>query len=219
MKQLSVLILGIILTLFSCSLEEQSPDQEIEDKNQIVDTIDSDSVLIQQLMDLNLKDQTLRFVLPDVTKRFGAGSQEEKYFWSLIHQQDSINEKEIAQIIDRYGWLGIDRVGEEANQSLWLIIQHAPLEVQEKYLPLLRASVDAGHSQGWHLAFLEDRVLMRNKKNQIYGTQSLYDQETKTFKIYPIEDVAHVNERREKLGMETVEEFAEMNGYVYDQVK
>lgn len=47
MKQLSVLILGIILTLFSCSLEDQSPDQEIEDKNQIVDTIDSDSVLIQ----------------------------------------------------------------------------------------------------------------------------------------------------------------------------
>lgn len=215
MKQLNIIV--ILLTLISCSVV----DKDSEENGEIVsaDTVVSDSMLASQLLNLNVKDQTLRFILPDVTKRFGAGSAEEKYFWSLIHQQDSLNEKEIVNLIEKYGWLGIDRVGEEANQSLWLVIQHAPLEIQEKYLPLLKKSVSEGNSQGWHLAYLEDRILMRNEKNQIYGTQSLYDKEAKVFKIYPIEDVEHVNERREKLGMETVEEYAEMNGYVYDQIK
>jgi len=215
MKQLNIII--ILLTLVSCSVVDG--DSEKNEEIVSVDAVVSDSTLASQLLNLNVKDQTLRFILPDVTKRFGTGSAEEKYFWSLIHRQDSLNEKEIVNLIEKYGWLGIDRVGEEANQSLWLVIQHAPLEIQEKYLPLLKKSVSEGNSQGWHLAYLEDRILMRNEKNQIYGTQSLYDKEANVFKIYPIEDVEHVNERREKLGMETVEEYAEMNGYVYDQTK
>lgn len=213
MKPLLFISIGFIFIWMSCSDEIRNtiPDKSTK--------VVPDSILTLQLLDLNTKDQTLRFILPDVTKRFGAGSAEEKYFWSLIHQQDSLNEKEVVEVIEQYGWLGIDRVGKEANQSLWLVIQHAPLEVQEKYLPLLRTSVKEGHSQGWHLAYLEDRILMRNNKMQIYGTQSLYDPETQVFKIYPIEDVEQVNKRREKLGMETVEEYAEMNGYVFDQIK
>jgi uncharacterized protein (TIGR02145 family) len=160
-----------------------------------------DSIVKYQLESIGVKDQTLRMVLPEVEKKFGRKTRETQYFWSLIHRQDSINEKEVINIIDNHGWLGISRVGEPANQALWLVIQHAPLKLQEKYLPYLKESVEKGESPGWHSAFLEDRILMRQGKKQIYGTQSITDPVSGRTDIYPIQDVENVNARREKIGL------------------
>ena len=176
-----------------------------------------DSTLIKKIELLGTKDQTLRLMLPEVASKFGSGSEEEKYFWSLINEQDSINEKEIIGILGKFGWLGKSKIGDNANQSLWLVIQHAPLELQEKYLPLLKKSVAEKESEGWHLAFLEDRILMRNNKDQLYGSQAKWDKELGKMKIHDIEDVENVNKRREELGLESLEEYAKMNAYVFDQ--
>jgi hypothetical protein len=120
------------------------------------------------------------------------------------------------KILDKYGWLGKSRVGDNANQALWLVIQHAELSMQETYLPLLKKSVEMGESEGWHQAFLEDRILMRNKKNQLYGSQATWDKTIGKMKIYPIDDVRNVNKRREQIGLEPIEEYAKMNGYIFD---
>jgi len=177
----------------------------------------SDSALKRELEQMGAEDQTLRLLLPTVTERFGRGSDEHTFIWSLIHRQDTICEKRLTQILDQYGWLGKSRVGAKANQSIWLIIQHAELETQEKYLPLLRASVENGESEGWHLAYLEDRVLMRNGKNQLYGTQSKWDDSAQKNRIHTIDDVKNVNKRRKKLGLDPVEDYAKSNGYIFDQ--
>lgn len=176
-----------------------------------------DTVLKQQLESLRTKDQCLRLMLPEVEKKFGADSEEKRYFWSLINEQDRINEVEVIQIIEKHGWLGVNRVGEMANQSIWLVIQHAPLETQEQYLPYLKESVALGESAGWYLAFLEDRILMRNGEDQLYGSQAKLDNETGKYHIYPIREVKTVNERRAAIGLGTIEEHAESNGYVFDQ--
>lgn len=214
-----LVIIGILISLISCVNENPVNVKETDSDQVSANKALADSVLKEQLLSLSVKDQTLRFLLPDVAERFGGGSFEEKYFWSLINQQDSINEHEIGQIIETHGWLGKSRVGSDANQALWLVIQHAPLEVQERYLPLLRASVAKNESEGWHLAFLEDRILMRNGKNQIYGSQAMYNKETQQFEIYPIEDVEKVNERRAEIGLNTIEEHAASNGYVFNEKK
>ncbi len=176
-----------------------------------------DSILKNKLESIRVKDQTLRLILPEIEKKFGKDSEEEKYFWSLIHRQDSINEIEVINIIDKYGWLGANSVGDLANQALWLVIQHAPIEIQEKYLSFLKVSVEKGESEGRYLAFLEDRVLMRNGEKQIYGSQSSFNKESGKFHIYPISNVENVNERRKKIGLEPIEEYAEKNGYIFDQ--
>jgi len=67
------------------------------------------------------------------------------------------------------------------------------------------------------LAFLEDRILMRNNKDQIYGSQANWDNKLGKMKIHPIEDVENVNKRRAALGLEPIEEFVEQNGYIFDQ--
>ncbi len=187
------------------------------DKYELTSDKPIDSVLRQELEQIVVKDQTLRLLLPNVEEKFGKGSSEENYIWSLIHREDSICLVKTLRILEEYGWIGKSRVGDKANQGLWLVIQHADIATQETYLPLLRKSVEMGESEGWHLAFLEDRILMRNKKNQIYGSQTIWDKEIGKLRIYPIDDVENVNKRREQIGLEPIEEYAKTNGYFFDQ--
>ncbi len=177
----------------------------------------TDSILKKEIELIGTEDQTLRLLLPQVTEKFGRESNEFKYIWSLINRQDSICLNKLIKILDTHGWVGKSKVGEKANQAIWLIIQHSELNIQEKYLPLLKESVEKGESEGWHLAFLKDRVLMRNKQKQLYGTQAVWDKTLQKNKIYPIEDLKNVNQRRKKLGLESIEKFAESNGYIFNQ--
>ncbi|HMG13855.1 MAG TPA: hypothetical protein VK590_00340, partial [Saprospiraceae bacterium] len=43
---------------------------------------------------------------------------------------DSLDLVVVSSIIDKYGWLSQNEVGSEGNSALWLVIQHAELEVQ-----------------------------------------------------------------------------------------
>jgi hypothetical protein len=139
---------------------------------------DFDKPLKEQLEKIYVRDQTLRQLYVDAEEKFGKDSGEMRYFWGLVDEQDSLNEAEVVKIIEERGWVGIPLVGGQANITLWLVIQHAPLETQEKYLPLLRASVLKGESSGSHLALLEDRIQMRNGQPQTYGSQITSDKES-----------------------------------------
>lgn len=214
MQKKFLIIIGF-LSLLGC--KQNIPNaSKVEEKPVLASNQPIDSILRKELEQIAVEDQTLRLILPDAGRKFGDGSSEEKYIWSLIHRQDSICLNKTLKIIDKYGWLGKSRVGNTANQALWLVIQHAELAKQEKYLPMLKESVEMGESEGWNQAFLEDRILMRKKKNQIYGTQAAWDKTTGKMKIYPIDDVENVNRRREQIGLEPIEEYAKMNGYIFD---
>ena len=84
---------------------------------------------------------------------------------------DSSNLIQIEKIINQYGWPGKDFVGAKGNTTAFLVVQHANLPVQEKYLPLLMKSVIDSQSRASDLALLQDRILMRQGKKQIYGSQ------------------------------------------------
>lgn len=163
--------------------------------------------LKEKLETIRMKDQMLRQLIGNVEEKFGRDSEEMDYFWSLMNQQDSLNEIEVIKIIDEHGWVGTSEVGKTANSGLWLVIQHAPREIQEKYVPLLRESVKKGESKGSHLALTEDRILMRQGKKQLYGSQIKRDQETGKFYLHPVEDPHTLNERRAALGMSPIEDY------------
>ena len=170
-----------------------------------------DSVILSsirsELEKTRIKDQTLRQIKKCIEENFGHESEEYNYYWSLIKEQDSLNELIVTRILDNYGWLSQNQIGYMANQSLWLVIQHAPIETQEKYLELLKESVDKGGSEGWYLAFLEDRILMRNNKKQKYGSQLIQNKETGEYQLYPVEDPENLNKRRAKIGLEPIEDY------------
>lgn len=166
-----------------------------------------DKPLKSQLEQIYIKDQTLRQIYTDAEAKFGKESEEMDYFWSLMTEQDSLNEIEIIRIIDREGWVGKTRVGGKANMTLWLVIQHADLEIQEKYAPLMKASVLKEESSGQHFAMLEDRIQMRNGKPQIYGTQITIDSKTGEQVVYKVWKPQYVNQRRKEVGLGPIEAY------------
>lgn len=168
---------------------------------------DFDKDLQKQLESIYVRDQMLRQMLKEVEEKFGQESEEMQYFWGLIASEDKKNEAEIEKIIEKKGWVGKSLVGAKANMTLWLVIQHAPLETQEKYLPLLKASVKMGESRGNHLALLEDRIRMRNEKPQIYGSQIRRNPETGAFYVYEILEPEYVNQRRKEVGLGPIEAY------------
>lgn len=173
---------------------------------------DFDKPLKKQLEQIYVQDQTLRQLYRDAENKFGRDSEEMKYFWNLVAAQDSLNEIKVIKIIDEHGWVAKSLVGGQANTTLWLVIQHAPIEIQEKYLPLLKKSVKARESMGSHLALLEDRIQMRNGKPQIYGSQIVSDSETGKQIVYEILEPEYVNQRRKEVGLGPLEDYVKRWG-------
>ena len=133
---------------------------------------------------------------------------------AFIHYIDSCNLVQVEKLIAKYGWLGKGFVGARGNQTIFLVIQHADLSTQEKYLPIMQKSVDEGESSPSDLALLQDRVLMRQGKKQIYGSQVVFNK-TGGQEFYPIEDEKNVNIRRAKVGLQPLEEYAKYFGIEY----
>lgn len=173
---------------------------------------DFDKPLKAQLEQIYIRDQTLRQLYRDAEEKFGRESEEMTYFWSLVSEQDRINEIEVAEILEEKGWAGVSLVGGRANAALFMVIQHAPLEIQEKYLPLLKASALKGESNGNHLALLEDRIQVRNGKKQTYGTQFTTDEKTGKQIVYDIWEPEYVNQRRKAVGLGPIETYLKKRG-------
>jgi len=140
-----------------------------------------------------------------------------------LQHSDSTNLQRIRVILQQYGYPGKTLVGEPTNETVWLVIQHSP-EI-DRYLPLIKKAAEKGELPYFLYAQMLDRQLMRDGKEQLYGTQGFgYSpvnpgtgrREPQPPFIWPIKDPAHVNERRRKVGFDTtVEESARRLGIPY----
>lgn len=101
------------------------------------------------------------------------------------------------------------------NGALFLVIQHADLTIQEKYLPLMRVAVANKKAKVTDLALLEDRVLMRQNKQQIYGSQVRKDSGGGWI-VHPIEGPANVDKRRSEIGLEPIVKYLSRFGMVWN---
>jgi hypothetical protein len=108
------------------------------------------------------------------------------------------------EIIAKHGWPGKSLVGQDAANAAWLLVQHADKDVafQKQCLELLEKAVKAGEARAVDHAYLYDRVAVAEQRPQRYGTQF------KDQKPQPIEDEAHVDERRTAIGLGTMESYA-----------
>ena len=121
-----------------------------------------------------------------------------------LHERNAFRLKEI---IGAHGWPGISLAGEEGAKAAWLVVQHSVSdpEFMGECVSLLEDAVARGDVAGWQLAFLQDRVRTLSGKPQCYGTQFDVD-ENGWPTPFPIEDSATVNERRARLGLNSIEE-------------
>jgi len=168
--------------------------------------------LTLELEQIHELDQWYRVRWDSVIAIHGRKSPEFQDFLRRNRQQDSLNEMRVTQILDEKGWLGSDEVSERANSALFLVIQHAELPVQEKYLSMMRQAVADGKAQASNLAYLKDRVLMRQGKPQRYGSQFVPDKETGTWVLYEVEDPPNLDKRRASVGLGPIQAYLDSTG-------
>lgn len=168
---------------------------------------DLDKPLVAMLDTIYQEDQTYRRQIGEIEEKFGRESDEMKKHWELINEKDSVNLIKIQKILDEKGWLGSNVIGNQGNSTLFLVIQHSPLEVQEKYLPMMRDAVKNGKANSSSLALLEDRVALRKGGKQIYGSQIGRDQETGEYFVSPLIDPENVDKRRAEVGLGPIADY------------
>ncbi|SFD84922.1 DUF6624 domain-containing protein [Flavobacterium phragmitis] len=117
------------------------------------------------------------------------------------------NAKELEVIISQIGYPSIDKVGEEASQSAWIIIQHAIAQpdFMRKCAKELEKAVNENKADPINLAYLTDRIAVFEGKPQLYGTQFDWD-ENGEMSPNSFDDLTKVNERRKQIGFNTLEE-------------
>jgi hypothetical protein len=161
-------------------------------------------------MDQHLADELVGMMQEDqrvLRQLFNSGElPSESYHPRMksLHEQHAARLKEI---ISSDGWPGMSQVGEEAAKAAWLVAQHSVSdpEFMAKCVGLLEDAVAKKDVMGWQLAFLQDRERTLTGKLQYYGTQ--FDVDENGWPIpFPIEDSATVNERRARLGLNSLEE-------------
>ena len=145
------------------------------------------------------------------------------YVMRRMMQTDSANQGRVKQILKQYGYPGKSLVGAPTNEAAWYVIQHSP-DI-DRYLPLIKKAAAQGELPFYLYAQMLDRQLMRDGKEQRYGTQAMsYNilnsqtgrREPQPLFVWPIEDAARVNERRRQAGFaNTVEQNAVSMGVQY----
>lgn len=122
------------------------------------------------------------------------------------HNAEALNE-----IIDNIGYPTISKVGKEASEAAWLVIQHAIGQptFMRKCAGLLEEAVGAGHANPKSLAYLADRIAVYSGQPQRYGTQFDWD-ENGVLSPNACDDLSEVNRRRKSIGLNTLAEQTEI---------
>lgn len=173
-----------------------------------------DKTLIAELDSILKADQEIRLQLGNAYKE----SSDTASIIGKMKVTDSTNLLRITRILDKYGWIGEDKIGWAGASAIWAVIQHSPLETEEKYLPEMIKAVKKGNARSSQLALLEDRVLMFRGEKQIYGSQVITDSLGVT-KFWPIKDEKNVNLRRFFQGLGPIQKYARSMGFDYNMPK
>lgn len=101
------------------------------------------------------------------------------------------------------GFVGKSVVG-DACSVFWLVIQHSPLELQEKYLPLFKKAAPNGDIPLSNVAMMEDRI------NMFQGKPQKYDSQIVDGHLWKLQDESMVDQWRKQVGMESLDDYLKL---------
>lgn len=130
---------------------------------------------------------------------------------SKMEKLHNMNAMILNNIIDQIGYPTIDKVGIEASEAAWLVIQHSISQpnFMRTCRDLLENAVCEKKADPIHLAYLTDRIASYEGKPQLYGTQFDWDENGKLSpRLY--DDLLKLNERRKSIGLNTLEDQTEI---------
>ncbi len=195
-----ILLFLYLLINFSCinKIQIESKKIELEQKKSLDLLIqegaifnklipDSFKLIASQLEEVLINDQKFRSVKYPQFLNLHLKEQE------LLDSQNIII---VYPILKKYGFLSTKEVG-IGSLALIMIIQHSQIEKQLEFRQLIKNGYENGKLPGAYYAMFEDRILKKENKKQLYGTQMKNENGRNI--IWPIESIDSLEFRREKL--------------------
>ena len=169
-----------------------------------------DLPLRRQLQDIAQSDQEIRYAFLNA---YQAQPVDQHLVDSLTREMnriDSINQAAICHILDTRGFVGSDVVGNACN-AFWLVIQHAPLELQKKYFPMFVQGMQRGDLPKANIALMDDRIAMFEGRPQKYGSQLVEGDDGK-MQLHPLLDPAMVDQWRKEMDLPPLSDYLKQMG-------
>ena len=157
---------------------------KINDKNK-------NYIFIDSLAKMKKADQDIRLVRTTTKKDTTLTKQEKDSIAFLVLETDAMNITKLKELIALYGFPTWQLVGWDGSHDAWIIAQHAPHEFRKWYCEEYKQAVDEDNASIKYYAFLIDRIRLWEGIPQLYGTQ------WRGTALQPIEDIKHLNDRRE----------------------
>ena len=112
----------------------------------------------------------------------------------------------LSQIIDEVGWPGLATAGPDGSDAAWRLAMFALDEpaLQARCLQAMEDVVEEGDVLAWQPAFLLDRLLMQEGKEQVYGSQLVTSSGGDMFAPWPMQEPDTVDQRRSAIGAGTL---------------
>ena len=188
----------VVLLLFNQSSYGDTPDQ-----------------LQQQAENIYQADQALRQNIQQVLLQQPRNQQ---LLAELIVQQQKLDNRNrvwAIKVLDEYGWPSEPEfTDDKVANTLFLVIQHGGLALQQRYYPLLQHAVANAELEAAELAYLTDRMLVSQGKTQRYGTQ-INIEGNQPARLYPIEEPESVDKRRAQVGLSPLQEYVATFGIIW----
>lgn len=166
-----------------------------------------DLAYAKTLWHLGAIDQAYYKDIEIAEKKTGKTSTVVLALWELKRRLNEENQQRLEKLIQDKGWPKISAVGAGPARTAFLIVQHADLARQQKYLPVIESLCKIGEAQWEQYALMYDRIQTDLGKPQRYGSQVFFNAQTQQYELFPLENKAQVEALRKKLGMQPLGEY------------
>lgn len=168
--------------------------------------------LIHKLDSLVVQDQIAAGVPSDEDRKTKGDEKAWEDFTVIKEKIFQSNYKEVKTIYEKYGFPGIDKVGEKGSNNFWLMVQHFDFDVefQEEVLKKMKKEVQRKNTNPANYAYLRDRVNINKGLKQEFGTQVDYSFENQRVKAFPkngLIDSTNVDVNRKQYNLEPLKDY------------
>ena len=126
MKTLNIVLLLIVLAAISCTYEKkESQEQPIKESKSL-----NREYLMAVLDTINSNEQEPIRQRDNMMEKHGVDSKEAQEYQEIYKRNHAVNEKKVTALLDEYGWLGSDIIGDQGNTTLFLVVQHSDFETR-----------------------------------------------------------------------------------------
>lgn len=159
----------------------------------------------RELLRLIMKDQALDYYIDHAKGHFMKNGAPPHWYFPLgAYRQEIVknNFSAMQSLFETYGWPTYSSVGTLAADGPLLVINHhEDHKVRLQYIDQIKQACLSGEGSCMEFAKIQDRILVDEGKEQIYGMQFRFNDQHQ-LEPFPVADPERVDQRRSAIGLE-----------------